>query len=320
MALAALEVIRCPSELRSEALRWLHAALPKEQQEVFGGAVEQAEPREPAVWDGLLVIPAVEARSSLSHPGAIAGAVWVHPLVGNTAYLWSPPGNRRVEEALFRSAAEFADKRGIPLTQLVVGPEDGYSAELLTRCGFPKFAELSYLFADVAAAGKFRESPASQGQPSARDVRFVSLGSCNEQRFGRLIEQTYIESCDCPGLDDVRSMAEVLAGYRAQGRFSPDDWYIVERNDEEVGALILAEHPAVQNWELVYMGLIPAVRRRGIGQQMVRFALEVVAARGGERLVVAVDSSNEPALLTYQRAGLIEWDRRIVYARLHARS
>jgi ribosomal protein S18 acetylase RimI-like enzyme len=133
-----------------------------------------------------------------------------------------------------------------------------------------------------------------------------------------VLEQTYLDTLDSPGMDGVRPMDEVLQGYRQQGRHRPENWYFVREQDADIGALLLTEHPDVGNWELVYMGLAPTARGRGCGMRIIRFALETAARHGAERLVLAVDASNTPALRVYQRAGLITWDRRIVYARLRS--
>jgi ribosomal protein S18 acetylase RimI-like enzyme len=303
-------IIRCPDERRTAALAWLHDALPADLRSVFVEAIEQTNASPAASWDGLLIPSGEQSRSSQS--SSVEAAIWIQPLAGNTAYLWCPPGESKAIDALLRSAADFLDRRRIPLAQMVVGAEDGYSAELLTRCGFPKFAELRYLYADAR--------PPSSRASRAIAKTFPSLSfepdAAEKPDFAALIEQTYVDSRDCPGLDGVRSMSDVLAGYRAQGRYSPNDWYAVQENNRNVGVLILAEHPDAGNWELVYFGLVPEARGRRLGQEVIRYALETVSATGGERLVAAVDSGNQPALDAYSCAGFFQWDRRIVYARL----
>jgi ribosomal protein S18 acetylase RimI-like enzyme len=66
------------------------------------------------------------------------------------------------------------------------------------------------------------------------------------------------------------------------------------------------------------MGVVPEARGEQLGEQIVRRALRLAALRGAERLVLAVDEANVPALRAYRRAGFAVWDRRVVYARLQA--
>jgi ribosomal protein S18 acetylase RimI-like enzyme len=250
---------------------------------------------------------------------ALAGVVWIQQIPGNTAIVWAPPLRDETGEALLRAAADFIDARRIPLAQLVVSKCDGYAASLHERAGFPKFAELRYWYADLSHLRKASMSSrdvALSGRMG--DLEFLPHAGDELQRLGALLEQTYIGTLDCPRLDGVRPMSDVLEGYRAQGRYSPADWYFVQQGGADIGAVILAEHAGFGNWELVYMGVTPPARGRGRGEQIVRYALATAARRGAERLVLAVDAANAPALNIYRRAGFVEWDRRIVYARLHA--
>src|SRR5262249_15634608 len=100
----------------------------------------------------------------------------------------------------------------------------------------------------------------------------------------------------------------------AQGRYLPDHWYFVQFDSVDVGALILAHHPATESCELVYMGVVPEARGRGLGQCIVQKALTAAAELRAKRLVLAVDADNKPAMSIYRDAGLVPWDRRTAYA------
>jgi mycothiol synthase len=310
------QVIRCPRSQRAEALKQLHDSLPDDQRGVFAQVLSSANPADEAYWDGVLIAP---RNGALRY----SGVVWVQLAAGNTAVVWAPPDETEAARATLRAAAEFIDRRGIPLAQMPVGEGDGYSEEMQAACGFPKFAELAYLFAEVPSSSNtesWEASSEASSEGECEGLHFVSRAGNEPQRLASVLEQTYIGTLDCPALDGVRPMDEVLEGYRAQGRYSPEDWYLVQQDGEDVGALLLAEHPGYGNWELVYMGLIPSARGRGCGNHIIRFALETAARRGAERLVLAVDNANTPALRAYERAGFVRWDRRIVYARLRTRA
>jgi len=300
-------VICCPPKLRPTALRRLHGALPADQQAVLAQALDRIAPDDASQWDGLLI---ARDGDTTRDDASLEGVAWIQEIAGKTAVIWTPPLEADIGESLLRAAADYVDARGIPLAQMVVGEHDGYSAELHRRCGFPRFAELLYLFAEISTV-----SAPADAKPHG-ELQFIAHAGDDPQRLSRLLERTYINTLDCPGLDGIRSMDDVLEGYRAQGRYLPANWYFVVRNGADVGALILAEHPGFGNWELVYMGVIPEARGQKIGEKITRFALDAAAHSGAERLVLAVDSANAPALATYRRVGFKEWDRRIVYARL----
>jgi ribosomal protein S18 acetylase RimI-like enzyme len=83
-----------------------------------------------------------------------------------------------------------------------------------------------------------------------------------------------------------------------------------------VGCLLLGEDAAGAQWELVYMGVVPEARGRGIGLDLTRHAQWVARAAGCARMVLAVDATNAPALAVYAAAGFSSWDHRSVFLRV----
>ena len=67
--------------------------------------------------------------------------------------------------------------------------------------------------------------------------------------------------------------------------------------------------------ELVYMGLVPEVRGHGWGLELVRRAQGIAGRCGRERLVLAVDAQNAPAVALYEAAGFVRWDERRAFMR-----
>ncbi|HEX6962889.1 MAG TPA: GNAT family N-acetyltransferase [Lacipirellula sp.] len=321
-----VQVIRCPPRLRPLALKQLHSVLPGDQQAVFAQIISGFDPADAEPWDGLLVATTAEVQQTTATAAELRGprfhaVVWVQRAPGNTAVIWSPPTTAEPGTTLLRAAADYLDAHNIPLAQMVAGEQDGYDDAIQAQCGFPRFIRLAYLFAEVPEcldASPFAASATEDAE--CEGLHFVPRAGQQPQRLAAVLEQTYIDTLDCPALEGVRPMNEVLDGYRAQGRYWPDDWYFVQENGQDIGALLLAEHPGHGNWELVYMGLVPQARGRNCGMRIIRFALETVAKRGAERLVLAVDEANTPALDLYERAGFVMWDRRIVYARLRPRA
>jgi ribosomal protein S18 acetylase RimI-like enzyme len=310
-------VMTCPPALRPAALRALHDRLPPEQRSGLAQVLHSLGAQNEAAWEGLLVAADGDADAATG-TSDLAGVAWIQQLPGETACLWIPPHQGDAELALLRGAAAFIDERRIPLAQLVVSADDGYSTSACEAAGFPEFAKLLYLYVDLAGDSRRRELSSLPATPPT--LRFIPNAGNQPQRLQRAIEQTYLGTLDCPGLDGVRSPDQVLAGYRSQGRHWPKHWYLVQAEGQDVGALILAEHPGLGNWELVYMGLAAPVRGRGWGEAVVRFAIDVATQQGAERLVCAVDAANAPALNVYRRLGFIDWAERIVYARLRAQA
>jgi ribosomal protein S18 acetylase RimI-like enzyme len=178
---------------------------------------------------------------------------------------------------------------------------------VLKHVGFRHLADLIYLTCE------------SQRFPRERDreavLEFVPFDGPLRSRLMRLIERTYEGTLDCTALNGVRDVDNVINGYQATGVFKPQNWMIVRAHGEDAGVLLLADHPKAGHWELMYMGLVPEVRGNGWGRQITRHAQWLAAQSGVERIVLAVDATNEPALRMYRNTGFEMWDRRTVFVR-----
>jgi ribosomal protein S18 acetylase RimI-like enzyme len=135
-------------------------------------------------------------------------------------------------------------------------------------------------------------------------------------RLAQLVEATYRETLDCPSMNGVRSIEDVLAGYKASGRFAPQHWLLATHQGQDVGCLLLTDYPDQENFELVYMGIVPESRGRGWGVELARYAQWRAGQAGRQRLVLAVDALNRPALQAYQAVGFSPWDQRSVYLKI----
>jgi ribosomal protein S18 acetylase RimI-like enzyme len=251
--------------------------------------------------DSLLVL---EARTA----GNLVGVAFAQLLAGRAAVVTTPQTvatndalRCSLEDQLFARQDAELRAAGTRLTQCLL-PFHDPAAECLRRTGFNHTADLLYL---VATSESFPDQPP---QPPFELVPADPVAEST--RFSPLLERTYVGSLDCPQVDGLRSTSEVLSGYRATGEFRSGLWQIVRAAGRDVGCLILAFHPAGKHCELIYLGLAPEVRGRGWGLELTRAALALTAAAGGERLVLAVDAANEPAVRMYVASGFSAWDRR----------
>ena len=263
--------------------------------------------------------------------GRLLGAAWVQMQPGCTASLQSPqlaaelaepfaagpsfsPVADFVVDQLLGRATDFALVAEARLIQTLLPPDSDAMAYRLREAGFQHSAELYFL---VSPASAFpTEQPQSELEfeavadewpvPARREWPEKTDRS---ERLERMVEQTYVDTLDCPQLNGVRSIQEILDGYRAVGQFDPRRWLLVRHAGADVGCLLLAEHPG-RIWELVYMGLASQARGRRWGLEIARHAQWLARKAGAENLVLAVDAQNEPAIRAYVAAGMIAWERR----------
>lgn len=234
--------------------------------------------------------------------GATVGAVWAQLRPGGAAVVWPPqwttPPAADEPDPLTVALLRSLTARGVTAAQSLASDRDSSEAATLLRCGFRHLADLCYLSAPAAA------------RPAAGPLEFVPVEPADWERLAAVVDETYRETLDCPALDGSRPTANVLAEYRTIGTGGESLWRLIRSAGRDVGCLLLADHPAQDQVELVYMGLVPEVRGRNWGEATVGEALRLAQQRGRGQVVLAVDAANHPAVTMYGRAGFTTFDRR----------
>lgn len=152
--------------------------------------------------------------------------------------------------------------------------------------------------------------------------------------FSKLVAATYEGSHDAVTLSRAQNASETLENYTAAAYFDPSSWFTVvdDRSNLPVGCVILAQSPPEKDEqdtpradsrdeqdrgtsELVYMGLLPEFRGRRLGEWILDEMAKLAVARGSQRLILAVDHENQPAMNLYRRIGLKTTHRESVWIR-----
>ncbi len=239
------------------------------------------------------------------HLSGRAGAIWPPRVIDEPA---SPRGSPRVTaDQLLGRAIEYLRSRGTAIVQAQLESHTGDDAQVLRAGGFEPFCELLYLSS---------ESPDFPLTPPAKRLRFEPYSRDNHARLVRVVEETYRDTLDCPRLNGLRDVDDVLEGYQATGEFDPARWFIVRHEGRDVGCLLLTAYRDPPVWELIYQGIVPWARGCGLGTDVTRHAQWLAGQAGIQQLVLAVDAVNEPALAVYAAAGFRAWETRWVFARL----
>lgn len=241
--------------------------------------------------------------------GELVGATFAQTLPGRSATFWPPQlvpeEPEETAERLIAQAIAYMKQAGAAVVHtLLEGKPNGCDVVRLESAGFTPLAELYYLLAEA------RDFPAS---PPEGPLTFEPYSADKHERLCVLVEETYESTLDCPGLDGIRAASDVLEGYSASPGTCPSRWFLVRHEDRDVGCLLLADYEEHGNCELTYMGLTPSSRGRGWGLQVTRHAQWIARTLGRERIVLAVDSANQPARDMYAAAGFRGWDRRHVF-------
>jgi ribosomal protein S18 acetylase RimI-like enzyme len=211
------------------------------------------------------------------------------------------------QQALLDAASRLFQTRGVGMAQVLLRQGSETEEQSLRQGGFYRLAQLLYL------VSLDRDFPRS---PPQTTISFRPYRPAEYSRLVQLVQSTYEQTLDCPGLNGIRDVEDVLAGYRSGGAFDADLWLIASHANSDVGCLLLTGHDAEAAGELSYMGIVPAARGHGWGQQMARYAQWLMRKRNYSRLVLAVDAANGPAVRMYAGAGFQVWDQRIVYVKI----
>lgn len=202
----------------------------------------------------------------------------------------------------------------IHLVQALPYPEDWWAMEACEGAGFTRLGELLYLRMPLSA----EEAP----PPNVNDgfeIRSVDAGADGWERdhdvLIRTLDQTYEQTLDCPELCGMRNTVDVLESHRLAGEFDPSTWFLAFEAGEPVGCGLFARVKGRTSVELVYLGVAPSARKRGLARHLMWLGIEAARKAGADELTCAVDGRNAPAIALYERFGMREVGRRVALVR-----
>ncbi|MEM7627303.1 MAG: GNAT family N-acetyltransferase [Planctomycetota bacterium] len=236
-------------------------------------------------------------------------AVLIVPGVGRTAMLFLSPlasaaaGKIELAGRLIAHALAHLNPDKIRLAQALLDQGQPTQRRAIEAGGFRFLADLAYMH----RAGK----AVAELPPIGLDGETLGATHWSEAArplFTRAIADSYRGTLDCPGLLGLRDMDDIIAGHMATGRFNPKHWIVWHQGDTPAAVLLLAESAAARGFELVYLGVCPHARRRGLSRDIMQHALHITAtggthASGNTPLQLAVDDRNKPALRLYRGLG-----------------
>lgn len=299
--LAEVLVTACPAELQGRALELLGSDHPDAMRDQWVALVQDEFRSGRMDPQGLLVA---------CRGGALAAATYLSRDPGRTATIWPPvaaPPDDAVADALLRGAVREAQAYNVQVLQALLQPGDARRRGWFRRQGFLHVTDLLYLVAGEEACPQ---------QPPETELTFEPYTPQNARRLARMVEATCQETRDCPELGSVRADDDVLAGYRSAGEVQPGDWLLVRQGRRDIGCLLVARQPEERQMQLVYFGVVPAARGRGLGGQIVQHALWLARQSGAQQVVLAVDVRNVPAMRVYDTLGFRAWDRKSLLLRI----
>lgn len=233
----------------------------------------------------------------------IVGVQICEILQGSACLFWLPGADNDCADALVHAGLDWCRTRGCKLAQALARPDELTRSRPLVRAGFRAITRLGQWRRDLTGLPPFREST----------WRVEHFRPGLAQPFADTLERTYEGTFDCPELNGVRTIDEIIAGHRAQGKFRSDFWWHAYSGDRPAGVLMMAEMLDGTTWELAYLGVVPEFRRRGLARYLLTRALHGLLEQPATHVVLAVDDRNTPARRMYESLGFVQFDASEVY-------
>jgi ribosomal protein S18 acetylase RimI-like enzyme len=244
-------------------------------------------------------------------PAGFLGAMVCLPVPGASGLVWPPqavegPSRQVTEDRLVAAAVGWLRRRGAKLGQSLLTPAEAAFAAPLERNGFVHITTLWYVQHHL-------DLPVSALAARERLTYWTYQDLPDRDLFQRTLLRTYIHTQDCPEVSGARSIDEVMEGHRAQGKYDPGLWWLALWKETVVGVLLVVEMPEWGSWDVAYVGVVPEMRGRGFGRELMLKALFETRAAGVSRLTLSVDARNRPAWKLYTDLGFEPHEQREVY-------
>ncbi len=203
----------------------------------------------------------------------------------------------------------------VRLAQALPSPHEAWAIDSMRSAGFLHVGDLSYMKRPIS--GPIRaDATMDSGDAWPADIALERADTLGGRRnsdplFTAALDASYADTLDCPELCGLRDTTDVLESHRATGAFDPKLWWLLRKDNEPVGCMLLNRCPEQRTVELVYLGLAPRVRGRGLaGMLLARGITELQRTNPGWQLTCAVDDRNTPARSLYTRHGFAAFSRR----------
>jgi len=217
------------------------------------------------------------------------------PNRGHTAMVFTSPletweGIPTLAQLVAR-AGRAQDAARVRLLQALLEPQQQLEQQALLDAGFSDLAHLLYMQ---------RRAPRQRPSLHLDGIEHVHWSEAHRDLFANAILQTYQDTMDCPGLLGLRQIDDIIAGHMATGEFFPQLWFALHQHGKPVGAMLLNRIPQQQALELVYLGLVPAWRGKGLARKMLEHGMGLARPHDADNVLLAVDENNTPALNLYK--------------------
>jgi len=252
-------------------------------------------------------------------------AVLAVPTLGRTSMLLASHA-RSAEEANLLGRAVSAAAEGCAdacdIAQALVEPSRPLDVASFEAGGLVRLATLDYLERNLPRAGSLEAPAAPTGWTIEPVADPAVLGGADPAALGKdrraeliaVLESSYRDTRDCPGLAGMRRTTDVLDGHFGLGA-RPRHWLVARESGVARGVCLVNAAPDAQSAELVYLGLSPEARGKGLAKALLAASLHACSLARIGIVSLAVDTLNEPAKRLYLAHGFRRASSRVALVR-----
>ena len=216
--------------------------------------------------------------------------------------------------AQLRFLARQIENFDIGFLQSIIDETDTGKEKILSQAGFRRLCLLEIMELE----SNFNKFNIPVNDEEALAVNWLTFNNNLQDEFENTIIASYKDSMDCPEITGLRSKQEILIGHKYSGNFTPQFWLMLKYKKQNAGIILLneaVEEP--QRLDLIYMGIVPEFRGKGLGKILLSHAIKLAENSKIRKIRLAVDSRNIPAIRLYHKIGFSTIQRQIVFAVLN---
>ncbi len=246
--------------------------------------------------------------------GKVCGATLSIIQPDQSAFVWTPivakiPHFMEVENRLLQFLGDQLDSKNVWMGQCIVDLDAKSEREVLQRNQFDHVADLVYMNRLL-----LKTIPESEILPDLKSISYSE--DENYEKFKEVLGRTYHDTLDCTFLNDLRTHEESLESHQLSGDFLPAQWRVFHDGQNDIGLLLMNDHPDQDAWEIVYIGVVPEARGKGYGREIVLSGLNEALQADRMQVILAVDVKNPYAYKLYESLGFLETTRKSVHIRV----
>ncbi len=193
--------------------------------------------------------------------------------------------------ALLNEAIQYPHGCRVTLAQTVIQTSDCLLTQAFVQTGFSKLAVLHFL--EQTKHAKQIKIPSG--------LSFTPLTREDDELLGTILEETYVNSLDCPNIHGLRAVQDIIDGHRGADPTCTQLWSIAELENKKIGVILLNSFPKMKQTELAYVGLSPIARGNNLGNACMQHIANQISELPFSRVTLAVDSENIPAKKLYKK-------------------